>query len=399
MNPSSPDDGDARGRPDRAMRVLEDLRVLAREAAERAGLARGERSPVEALVVPVVVSLDREGPSRGARQEADRMVADLSARVDEALRGAGAFRPGHVHCFQCGTAECVHAVPSSPSETFAGWVATGKPEWIDFANLLLERQDERVDRLYGEPPEIVALRMDGRELHGRLLGAFARDREFAVLGQVAAGLVPGDFGSGRGEGGRRVVTMQVVQTRLGGRNRRLRLNLLGATMDEVSAASEGAGGRGSAERLRRLIVAASQRLDVLGRSAAAAARQGRATDLDAEVGALLAHLRTELERIFREAGHRTRHAVERHLGGGRPTDKALQDAQRATPERLRYDQQRNTIVVLGPHGRAHVYSPDGRHVTSLVLGPAEAERKGGRSRWRPLTAAEVEAFRQTLPGR
>jgi len=55
--------------------------------------------------------------------------------------------------------------------------------------------------------------------------------------------------------------------------------------------------------------------------------------------------------------------------------------------------------VLGPRGRAHVFSPDGRHVTSLSLGPAEAERKGGRSRWRPLTGPEAAAFRKAIAER
>jgi hypothetical protein len=384
------------GPQDRAARVLEDLRILARESAERAGLTRGERSPVEALVVPLVVSLDRDGVSRGSLREADRLVRDIAARVDEALRGAGAFHPGRVHCFQCDASDCPHGVPGSPTETFAGWVATGKPEWIDFANLLLERGDPRVDRLYAPSPEVVAIAMRGRDLHGRLLGAIGRDRSFAVLGQVAAGLIPGDFGAGRGPEARVALTLQVIETRFAGGGRRLRLNLLGTTLDEVSAASEGGGGRGSAERLRRLIILARERLDLLGRAAAVAERRGRPLDLEAQAEPLLLHLRTELERVFRDAGHRTRHAVERHLDGGRPTDTALVDARRAPVERLRYDEQRKTVVVLGPRGRAHVFSPDGRHVTSLSLGPAEAERKGGQHRWRPLTGPEADDFRKAI---
>ena len=31
------------------------------------------------------------------------------------------------------------------------------------------------------------------------------------------------------------------------------------------------------------------------------------------------------------------------------------------------DEVKGSIVVLGPSGRAHVYSEDGRHVTSLTL--------------------------------
>lgn len=395
---------DERGSPPlapeaRAARVLEDLRVLARQAAERAGLARGESSPVEALVVPLVVSLDRDGAPRSTHREGARLLSDLAARVDEALRGAGAFRPGRVHCFQCDSSECSHGVPGGPTETFAGWGATGKPEWMDFANLLIERQDSRVGRLYGDPPTVVAIGMRGKDLHGRMLGAFGRDRSFAILGQVAAGLVPGDFGTGRGPEERIVLTLQVIETRFAGGGRRLRLNLLGTTLDKVSAASEGGGGRGSAERLRRLILLARERLDNLGRAAAVAERRGHPLDLEAEAEPLLVHLRGEMERVFRDEGRRTRHAVERHLGGGRPTDTALGDARRAPLERLLFDEQRNTVVVLGPRGRAHVYSLDGRHVTSLSLGPAEAERKSGRSRWRPLTRAEADAFRKTLEER
>jgi hypothetical protein len=112
---------------------------------------------------------------------------------------------------------------------------------------------------------------------------------------------------------------------------------------------------------------------------------------------LLGRLRSDLERVFRSDPRRTVHARERHLGGERPTAHALRDALDVGPDRFLRDSERDTLVVLGPRGRTHVFSArDGRHVTSLVLGPGELDRKFGRARWRPATRPEVDAFRARL---
>jgi hypothetical protein len=111
---------------------------------------------------------------------------------------------------------------------------------------------------------------------------------------------------------------------------------------------------------------------------------------------MLGRLRSEIERIFRAPSHRTQHAQERHVRGERPTSSAIRDARDAPDERVLRDVRRDTMVVLGPKGRAHLFADDGRHVTSLQLRPGELDRKSSRARWRPVTHEEAQRFRQTL---
>lgn len=111
---------------------------------------------------------------------------------------------------------------------------------------------------------------------------------------------------------------------------------------------------------------------------------------------MLGHLRADLVRVFSLQQWRTRHAEERHVDGRRPTSAALGDARDAADDRLLHDTRRETIVVIGPRSRAHVFTPAGQHVTSLRLQPGELDRKLGRQRWQPLRAAQIAAFRAAL---
>ena len=45
---------------------------------------------------------------------------------------------------------------------------------------------------------------------------------------------------------------------------------------------------------------------------------------------------------------------------------------------------------------AHIFTPAGRHVTSLHLDPGELQRKSGRARWQPLPPDRARAFRQAI---
>jgi hypothetical protein len=381
---------------ERARRVLVELHRLGRALASSMGASADERIGADPLVLPVPVRLD---PVAGGPDAAEvgRLVRDLSGRVDEALRGRRAFRTGRVHCFQCDVEDCGHDRPTSPADTFLGYSPTGKPVWGDFANLLLERRDPRVDLLYAAPPEVVAIVMDAAELTGELLPGFGRgDRAFDVLGQVVAGLVPVDLSTGRSPASRAAMTLQVVQTRGGGESRRLRLNLLGLTGDEIAHHASIRSVRGPAEWLRRAVADTRARLEAIGRAVHAAERRGQRPDVEAEVAPMLRRLATDLERVFRHDARRTAHGRERHLEGERPTATAMRDARETAEDRFLHDAERDTLVVLGPRGRAHVFTRDGRHVTSMVLGPGEVDRKFVRSRWRPMSREAVAAFRETL---
>jgi hypothetical protein len=359
--------------------LVRQLCALAAKVARRRGPhVRGE----------LTVTLRAPLGSPPAPDAGRRLVDDLAAEVDRALAVHAEFQPGRVYCFQCGDARCAHTAPATATQTFAGYTPLGKPEWREFLELCLERRPPGLDGLYADPPAVLALVLAGDELTGGLLPGFGRGSvTCTVLGQVTAGLVRvGDE--------RIALTLQVVETRPG--PERLRLNVIGLSPVDIAAAASEAAPRSPAERLRRTIDETRHRLAGLTRRAAVAESRREPWDMVEQLRPLLSRLRSDLERIFRPEPHRTRHARERHLNGERPTSSALDDARRASDDRLLVDTHQDTIVVLGPHNRTHVFSRHGRHVTSLKLEPGELTRKMARRRWRELPADQAAAFRRAL---
>ena len=124
-----------------------------------------------------------------------------------------------------------------------------------------------------------------------------------------------------------------------------------------------------------------------------AERGGGDASFDGPVRALLTQLRGDLEGIFRAHGRRTSHARDRHTQSERPTGDAMRDLSSASDDRFLWDTHRETAVVIGPRGRAHVFSTEGLHVTSLRLSPGELERKVERGRWQPMASDGIASLR------
>ncbi|GMV40309.1 MAG: hypothetical protein AMXMBFR64_20250 [Myxococcales bacterium] len=385
---------------DIAARALRELRRLGRALAEAHGVAPGDPLPLERLTLPVQVALtvpDGASHDHVDRADAAQLVRDLGARLSEGLEARIPFRPGTVYCFFCESPECAHARQPDRTATFRGYTPVGKPAWQTLTNLCIERGDERVDRLFGDRPDVVAVVQEPGELTGGLLPSFGKGNlGFHLLGQVVAGLVPEDLYTSETPADHRVaLTVQLLETRIGGA-RRLRLNLIGVSAEQVALRAADGDERGPAESLRRTLIATRERLDSLGRRAWTTERRGHPVDLEADARPLLFRLRGDLERIFRPLARRTHHAQVRHVQGDRPTSVAVSDAMTAPEERLLWDTERSTVVVLGPKSRAHVFTQEGRHVTSLLLRPGEVDRKAGRARWRPMVREQIASFRSRL---
>jgi hypothetical protein len=398
--------------PARSDRLEQALRLLAEEARER--LARHPSGHLAAAADErLELVLEVPAAARGVR------FGDLAGQLDTALDAAvaalvahrAAFRPGAVFCLRCGGAECAHATPSGPREVFAGYGGTGLPRFLDFAQLLLERGDRRVDRLYDEPPALLAHTVLGRDLAGDLLPAYrASAANHRLHGQVVAGWwrVPGD--DGRREP--LALTFQIASTRPAGGRRRFGVNVLGRapggqpladlldTLGELpwaaavrwaqaevesierGGASEGGGeecggGEGGGKRRRE-------------------ARRRAARALDNRLLGVLNGLARRLEKDRRAAERKTHHARERHAQGDRPTDMALADLARAGVEAVLVDRRQDTLVVLGDRGRTHVFSAAGKHVTSIRYQPEAIERRRKHDLWRPAAPEEVAALREKL---
>ena len=56
--------------------------------------------------------------------------------------------------------------------------------------------------------------------------------------------------------------------------------------------------------------------------------------------------------------------------------------------------EKNSLVVLGKERRVHVFSNEGRHITSLRLAKKEIDNRIRRERYDCVESSEVEALRQ-----
>jgi hypothetical protein len=109
----------------------------------------------------------------------------------------------------------------------------------------------------------------------------------------------------------------------------------------------------------------------------------------------LRRLARTLERLGAQRGRRTAHAEERR-SVRRHSSNALQDAANASDDLFLWDEQRNTVVVIGPRNRVHVFSEDARHVTSILLQSGELDSRRRRRRWTPLAGEPLERFKTAV---
>ena len=366
-----------------------------RAALDQAVAALRDLARQADVPLPDSVQIDLR-PRHSAPERVAGVIADMHAALSAARPAEDLWRAGAVHCFWCASSDCAHARPPSPGSVFAGYAATGKAEWVDFVQSCVDRRLPGLDGLFAEPPHPVAF-VQQEELTGELLPGFGReDHAWRLRGQVVIGMVPADLQ--RPKGDRVAFAIQVVETRRPQAPLMLRVNLVGMDSSQITAAASDGPARSTAEQLRRLVQGAHRLVKRIGRRAVMAEARGTEYDAEQAIASTLGQLRGDLVRVFAPQSWRTHHAAERHGEGARPTSKALSDAHEAGPDRLFHDTRRETIVVIGPKNRAHVFTEAGRHVTSLRLEPGELGRKTQRKRWQPLSAPKITAFRATLKG-
>lgn len=84
---------------------------------------------------------------------------------------------------------------------------------------------------------------------------------------------------------------------------------------------------------------------------------------------------------------RTEHGWRRHLQGDRPTSEAIRD--RETSREIYRDLETDNTIFVGPQGRTHIFTPDGKHHTSFRTQRRERQRNVQRGRWQGVDRSEV----------
>lgn len=379
-------------------RAIELLTQVARERMSRhpqGHLLRprdGQRPHLDLdLRLPLDVASDDD--ERGEIDTIATQVADsLDRELAALLAHHAALRPGHVYCHRCRAADCAHSRPAGPRQVFTGYASTGAPRFEDLAQWLLACQHDRAAVLYGERAAeqgFVTQISSGDDLTADLVAAFEDHQgpDVRIHGQVAAGWFPL---RPEGQLGRELaLSLQVVSSRKPGKRekRRLSLNIIGA-------GPEGAPLAAIEDRLDQLpwMAAAKWAQSVLGSIERAQARH-KPAHLQSRIEGILSAVAGRLEQARRGTSRRTKHAEDRHQDGDRPTRLAVADLLQVRNESILHDTLRDTLIVLGARSRAHVFTPAGKHVTSIRYTPEAIERKKSAGRWQRADVAAIDKLR------
>lgn len=351
-------------------------------------------------------------------ERGDELQRQIREEIEALLLERTEFQPGHVADLRVDAKSPGrgsggrNTSPPDARFVFSGWSPSGAPRFLDFAQLLLERQHEEQHRLYRKPPALLTLFQDRDDLRRELLPHYrepgsgppdpeASDGVVRVHGQIAAGWfrVPGADGTESVQ----ALTLQAVSVAAPGRRRRRHaLNVLGAGADgeplsEVVARFEGVPPWKSAVDWAQKALG-TLNLDTLNQGPKKGKKRGQAPGESNEkrIRGILRGLARRLEQRHRSRRRRTGHAQERHEDGDRPTRMAMQDLARARADEVLVDQRRDTLVVLGDRGRAHVFNDVGKLVTSIRYTPESIDRKRRQDIWRPASRDEIQHLRKAV---
>lgn len=281
-----------------------------------------------------------------------------------------------------------------PRAVFVGYSPQGAPRFRDFAQWLLEIRHSELEKLYSKPSGLISLRASEAELTREVLPGFRAERPIWQLhGQVAAGLFT--LLDRRGHAATVALTFQIVSMPYSSRSgRHFFLQQIGwgpdkEPLDRLKA-------RVDAESLIELPWQAA--IDWTQTTLAEIEESSAKTPaaLESRVQGVLRGLAGRLLQGRRARERRTDHAEDRHQSKARPTSQALKDLKQATPDALFFDHRRGTLIVVAEAGRVHVWSPEGKLVTSVRYSVDAIAVKKVREIWRPAGPQELIALRQAV---
>jgi hypothetical protein len=370
-------DGHGRPRRDSQHHAIEAIHALAEMAQS---LLRIEG--VEPMAMPRYLDLNLRIPMDGGndvRHAAGTAVEQILKRVREVREHEKALRPGAVYCYFAGSSSAEGTRPIEPRHVFEGYSSTGKPIFTDFVTMAIERKDPAIDRLLaGE--ELVLTRVSmGRVLRTQQLAEFGGESPiYRILGQVDAGLFKVLSGPGKCAFSFQLLRGSTLEGRV-----RLRMHAVGA-MDLMDLADPA---------VLQILSRFQRRLDTEALRLEGQQAQGGEVDEESFVRPLLEDFARQLQNRSRNTGRRTQHGLERSETGQRPTSRAYPDAGEASDSDILWDIDQGTVVVLGPKGRVHVFTPDAKHVTSVVMQGDAIGRRRNMGRWRAAEPEERGEFR------
>ena len=316
-----------------------------------------------------------EMEARDLAEEALRVAAECVSEQRD-------FVSGRVYCYACKSAACEHTTPPQPGEVFTGYQSTGRPEWGEFFNFLLQLDDPRTDLLFAARPEMLARVVGRHRLVADQLTSFGKNSlTYQVWGEVVAGYL-------HTQDIRAAMTVQIVETR----DRRLHLQVLTDAQVREALANAPVTQRSASHRVHDALTEARRQTFSLSNVwQTTHSKEVRRQTRDKAFG-ILRHLAHSIEKKGRQLKRRTAHAEVRGQQD-RPVHAAHEDLAATPAADFFQDAFRDSVIVLGKNGRAHVFSESGKHITSLTIKRDELERRQRRKRYLPLPDGAVSTFR------
>jgi hypothetical protein len=373
-----------------ALRAVRAISEMAAHLLEIEGVEVFARPRWMEVKLRVPLDADRDG-----KKAANAVTEQILERVRQVREHERALLPGSVYSFYHERADAEGCRPEEPRQVFDGYSSTGRPQWADFVTLAIDRKDEGIDELLEGEDVVVTHVTIGRVLRTQQLVEFGKKSPvYRLLGQVDAGLFPV-----LRSGGKAAFSFQLLRgTTLEGKPR-LRLHPVGAV--ELTDLAD--------PSVAQILYRFQQRLDaeslrLAGLEANGGHAPAEAADADGGpdeefVVPLLTELARQLSGRARRKRRRTDHADQRSGEGQRPTTKAFSDAKHAGDEAILCDDVQDTVVVVGPKNRVHVFTHDARHVTSLVMQSPAIRGRRAQGRWRAADPDERGTFRIGLSQR
>ncbi|MBN2451023.1 MAG: hypothetical protein JXR77_11575 [Lentisphaeria bacterium] len=356
-------------------------------AAERACAAMAELLNTAALECAgrdaAHLGLQRSSLAWTLDSSPDALAEAAVHAVSEGISDVSLFRSGRAYCYACGNAVCEHAAPPSCGAVFSGYESTGRPAWEEFFSYLLGMGDPRTDQLFSTPPQLLARVIGRNRLVAAQLASFGRNAfTYRIWGQVVAGYL-------HVRDQRCALTAQLVEDS----QHRLHLQLIADDRLREALADAPEGTPSAFLRVFDAVAEARRQTASLSNSLVQGASSSQARQgVREKAFGILRHLAQSVERKGRQHMRRTGHA-EIRAAQRRPVHKAYDDVAAAAGKDVFQDRFRQSIIVVGRTGRVHVFTENGRHITSLTLGREELERRVARERYVPLPQEHFDGFR------
>ena len=341
------------------------------------------------LRIPVRLDGNEIADSRNFAQSLLAQVESLRIQGETEALG---HRSGHAACYWCNAAVCEHSMPPDHHSVLIGWSPTGVPLWKNLTSVLIVDKDAQIDFLYGEKPgPVVTWRSEG-DLLDNILPEYLNDSLFA---HPVGALLAGGFNLPMPYGDTDLlsVTALILESRTGRSVPKYSLNLISNTPPPHHLAT--LLGSGTSSILSNWISSLRSSLNNLQQELMGLASKGKRSSLQASrelIVELLIESRSYLETLRRRSGRRTKHAQQRTEDPNRPTSAAISDLLSCDYKDLFHDRKESTVVIRGRQGRIHIFTANGRHITSAIYSNDSIQTRIARGRWKSMEKNKGCAF-------